>query len=169
MIRSDSISPSTLPLGRQLVGLAAWIAICFLVAFLGAAASINAPTFYAELTQPEWAPPAWLFGPVWTTLFSMMAVAAWLVWRRGGWALQRRSLGLFLLQLVFNALWSWLFFAWQLGGLALADIVVLWVAIAATIATFRQVSRVAAVLLVPYLAWVTFAGVLNFSLWRMNP
>ena len=154
---------------RQILGLVAWLVTSFLTAFIGAVASINAPTFYGQLMQPEWAPPAWLFGPVWTTLFIMMAVAAWLVWRRGGFGTQRTPLILFLVQLVFNGLWSWLFFAWQLGGPAFADIVILWLLIAATIATFWRTSPLAGALMVPYLAWVSFAGVLNYTVWQLNP
>src|SRR6056297_1745348 len=160
---------SSLSAARQALGLLGWLAICFLAAYVGAVASINAPSFYGQLTQPEWAPPAWLFGPVWTTLFTMMAIAAWLVWRRGGFGAQRGPLLLFLAQLVFNGLWSWLFFAWQLGGPALADIVILWLLIAATIAAFWRTSPLAGVLMVPYLAWVSFAGVLNYTLWQLNP
>jgi benzodiazapine receptor len=154
---------------RQTVGLFGWLAVTFVTAFIAAAASVTAQTFYSRLTQPDWAPPAWLFGPVWTALFVMMAFAAWLVWRRGGFGAQRRPLLLFLVQLVFNGLWSWLFFAWHQGGWALADIVVLWLLIAATIVGFRRTSPLAAWLLVPYIAWVSFAGVLNYTLWQLNP
>ena len=154
---------------RQVAGLSIALALCFGTAFLGAMASIKAPTFYAQLARPDWAPPAWLFGPVWTTLFIMMAIASWLVWRRGGLAAQRTPLVLFLAQLVFNALWSWLFFAWQLGGLALGDIIVMWLLIAACIVTFWRTSTLAGALLVPYIAWVSFAGFLNFTLWQLNP
>ena len=166
---SRTQSPSLVSAGHQIAGLAFWLVLSFLTAYIGAVASFNAPTFYGQLTQPEWAPPAWLFGPVWTTLFIMMAVAAWLVWRRGGFGAQRGPLLLFLAQLVFNGLWSWLFFAWQLGGPALADIVILWLLITATIAAFWRTSPLAGVLLLPYLAWVGFAGVLNYTLWQLNP
>jgi tryptophan-rich sensory protein len=160
---------ATLPPARQALGLVAWLALCVLTAFIGAVASVEAPSFYGQLTQPDWAPPAWLFGPVWTTLYMMMAAAAWLVWRRGGFGARRMPLILFLLQLALNGLWSWLFFAWQMGGAAFADILVLCVLIAATITAFWRVSRLAALLLVPYLGWVSFAAVLNFTVWRLNP
>ncbi|HKL50662.1 MAG TPA: TspO/MBR family protein [Wenzhouxiangellaceae bacterium] len=162
-------NPPALSPVRQTLGLLAWLALSFLTAYIGAVASITAPTFYGQLVQPAWAPPAWLFGPVWTTLFIMMGIAAWLVWRRGGFGAQRAPLLLFLAQLVFNGLWSWLFFAWHLGGWALADIAILWLLIAATIAAFRRTSPVAALLLVPYIAWVSFAGALNYTLWQLNP
>src|SRR6056297_113216 len=162
-------NPSILSPGRQVVGLVALLALCFLTAFIGAVASINAPSFYGQLIQPDWAPPPWLFGPVWTTLFIMLAVAAWLVWRRGGLGAQRMPLLLFFAQLAFNGLWSWLFFAWQLGGLAFADIVLLWLLIAATIAAFWRTSPLAGALMVPYIVWVSFAGMLNYTLWQLNP
>lgn len=98
----------------------------------------------------------------------MMGVAAWQVWRQGGWARQSRPLGIFLVQLALNALWTPLFFGWHLPGVAFAEIVLLWLAIAATMVAFRPVSRPALLLLAPYLAWVSFAAVLNFTLWRLN-
>ncbi|MEM9623777.1 MAG: TspO/MBR family protein, partial [Pseudomonadota bacterium] len=135
----------------------------------GSVASINAQSFYAALTQPSWAPPPWLFGPVWTALFTMMAVSVVLVWRKGGWQQRSLELSLFIVQLVLNGLWSWLFFAWNLGGLAFFELGVLWFAIAITIVLFWRVRAIAGILLVPYLLWVTFAGVLNLTLWQLNP
>ncbi|MBB3802156.1 tryptophan-rich sensory protein [Xanthomonas arboricola] len=153
----------------QWFGLLGWLALCYAVAGLGALASIQAASFYAELQRPAWAPPGWLFGPVWTALYGMMAVAVWLVWRRGGWAGARSVLGLFLVQLALNGLWSWLFFAWHMGAWAFADIVLLWLTLAATIGVFAKRNSVAAWLLVPYLAWVSFAAALNYSVWQLNP
>ena len=132
-------------------------------------ASIEAGAFYGQLSQPAWSPPGWLFGPVWTTLFTLMGIAAWLVWRSGGFAAQRWPLAMFAVQLALNALWSWLFFAWKLGGLAFVEVLLLWLGIAATLALFWRVNRLAAVLLLPYLLWVSFAAVLNFTLWQLNP
>jgi benzodiazapine receptor len=106
---------------------------------------------------------------VWTLLYALMGIAAWLVWRVGGFEANRGALTLFLLQLLVNALWSWLFFGWHLGGLALADVLLLWGLILATLLAFWRVSRVAAGLLLPYLLWVSFATALNFSVWRLNP
>lgn len=154
---------------KQTLGLAAFLLLSFATATLGSVASINAAGFYAQLQQPAWAPPGWLFGPVWTVLFLLMAVAAWLVWRRHGVAGARLALGLFGAQLVANALWSWLFFAWRLGGPAFAEVLLLWALIAATLAAFWKLQRLAAWLLVPYLAWVSFAALLNLTLWRLNP
>lgn len=153
----------------QFFGLVGWLVLSFAASFAGAVASFQAKSFYGLLSQPAWAPPAWLFGPVWTVLFTMMAIAAWLVWRSGGVQANRNALTLFLVQLVFNALWSWLFFAWKLGAWAFADILLLWVLIMATLVSFWRVSKLAGALLIPYLLWVTFAGALNHALWQLNP
>lgn len=156
--------PSPPRLGLALGG---WLLLCFGAAALG---GLFMPgEWYASLKKPWWNPPGWIFGPVWTALYTMMAVAAWLVWKRGGFPARRRPLGLFLAQLALNAAWTPLFFGLHRPGLAFAEIVLLWMAIAATLLAFRPVSRVAAWLLAPYLAWVSFAAVLNFTLWRLNP
>jgi len=146
--------------------LAGWLVLSFSAASLGA--FFMPGEWYATLKKPSWNPPDWIFGPVWSALYTMMAVAAWLVWQRGGFVAQRRPLTLFLVQLALNAVWTPLFFGLHRPGLAFAEIVILWLAIAATLAAFRPVSRPAAWLLVPYLAWVSFAAVLNFTLWRLN-
>jgi tryptophan-rich sensory protein len=158
-----------MPLPRQILGLAGWLLLAFAAAAIGAIASIDAQAFYAELTLPSWAPPAWLFGPVWTVLYAMMGVAAWCVWRAHGLRGARNAFVLFVAQLAANALWSWLFFGWRLGAFAAAEVLVLWLLIAATIVAFGRRSRVAAALLVPYLVWVTFASALTFTVWRLNP
>ncbi|GAA4821260.1 tryptophan-rich sensory protein [Marinicella pacifica] len=154
---------------KQFFGLIGWLLISFAASAVGAVASIQAQSFYGELTQPSWAPPGWVFGPVWTTLFALMGVAAWLVWREGGCRKNKTSLSLFLVQLVVNALWSWLFFAWHLGAYALIDLIVLWLLIIATLVAFWRVKALAGVLLVPYLLWVSFAGILNYTVWQLNP
>lgn len=153
----------------QAVALLVALGITFAAAAVGAAASVNAGSFYSQLVRPDWAPPGWLFGPVWTVLYALMAVAAWLVWRAVGFARARIPLLLFAIQLAANALWSWLFFAWRLGAMAFAEVVVLWVLVAATLVAFWRIRRVAALLLAPYLAWVGFAAVLTFAVWRRNP
>ena len=158
-----------LPQRTQFVGLAAWLFVSFIAAAIGAAASIQAGPFYLSLQRPAWAPPATIFGPVWTVLYVLMGIAAWLVWRVGGFGAARSALTLFLVQLAFNALWSWLFFAWHQGALAFAEVLVLWCLIVATIVAFQRISRLAAALLYPYLAWSTFASALTFSVWRLNP
>jgi translocator protein len=151
---------------KTILGLIGWLSLCFAAASLGA---IFMPgEWYAALKKPSWNPPGWIFGPVWSALYTMMAAAAWLVWKRGGFKAMRLPLGLFLLQLLFNALWSWLFFGRHQPALAFVDLLLLWLAIAATLAAFRRVSRAAAWLLAPYLAWVSFAAALNFALWQSN-
>lgn len=149
------------------VGLACWILLCFTPALFAAGAGPGA--WYRSLNKPEWNPPNWIFGPVWTTLYLMMGIAAWRVWRRGGFAVNARPLGLFLVQLLLNAAWTPLFFRFHLLGWALAEMVVLWGFIAATIVAFYRRDRAAAYLLVPYLAWVSFATFLTFTLVRLNP
>ncbi|MGK5440661.1 TspO/MBR family protein [Micromonospora sp. URMC 105] len=120
---------------------------------------------YAGLRQPDWAPPSWLFGPVWTLLYALIAIAAWLVWRRVGFG---PALWAWSAQLVLNAIWTPLFFGAGRYGLAFAEIVLMWAAIGVTVVLFRRVSRPAAALLLPYWAWVTFAAALNFSIWQLN-
>ena len=152
---------------RLAFALAGWLVLCFSAASLGA--FFMPGEWYTMLKKPSWNPPAWIFGPVWSSLYTMMAVAAWLVWKRGGFAAQRRPLRLFLVQLALNGAWSPLFFGLHWPGVAFAEILLLWLAILTTLRAFRPVSRVAAWLLAPYLAWVTFAAVLNFMLYRLNP
>lgn len=154
--------------GRAWLGLAAWLALGYAAAALGAIASTQAPSFYLELARPTWAPPAGAFGPVWTVLYGLMGVAAWLAWRRTG--RQRGiALTLFVVQLAVNALWSWLFFRWRLGGWAFADIVLLDLLVAATLVAFWRIHRMAGLLLVPYLAWILFATALTWAVWQANP
>jgi translocator protein len=142
------------------------IVLCFAVAGLGGLATTpNIPNWYAGLVKPSWTPPSWLFGPVWSVLYLSMAVAAWLVWRKGNALV---PLILFAIQLVFNTAWSWLFFGLHNPGAAFVDIVLLWAAIVGTTVAFWRRSLVAGLLFVPYLAWVSFAAVLNFAIWRLN-
>ena len=159
----------TLPTHKQIIGFVAWLAVSFTAAAVGSAASIQAGPFYTQLMRPEWAPPPGLFGPVWTILYTLMGIAAWLVWRVGGFRAARTALTLFLVQLAVNALWSWLFFGWQRGGLAFADIILLWALIVATLVSFWRIRPLASALLIPYLLWVSFASALNYSVWRLNP
>ena len=154
---------------RQILGLIGWFVVSFAASAVGAVASTQAKSFYSQLVQPPLAPPPWLFGPVWTVLYAMMAIAAWLVWRSGGFRANRIALSLFLVQLALNVLWSWFFFAWHRGALAFADIVLLWVLIVATLISFWRVRPLAGILLIPYLLWVSFASFLNYSVWQLNP
>lgn len=148
-------------------GLLACVVGVFVAAILGSMASIQAPAFYAELIQPAWAPPASWFGPVWTVLYIAMAMAAVRVWKKGG-DCAVKGLKVFMVQLVLNALWSWIFFAWRQGLGSFLEIVALWVAILWTLRLFLRVDRWAGWLLLPYLAWVSFAMALNWALWRGN-
>lgn len=154
---------------KQIIGLAGWLALSAVVAVVGGLASLRADAFYSQLVRPEWAPPPTVFGPVWTILYVLMGIAAWLVWRVDGFRGARVALGLYLVQLALNALWSWLFFGWRQGALAFADIVVLLALIAATLVAFWRIRPLAGALLVPYLAWVAFASALNYAVWRLNP
>lgn len=161
------MTPLTKP--QQTLGLIAWLAISFFASGIGAIASIRAASFYGQLVQPIWAPPSSVFGPVWTLLYALMGIAAWLTWRAATLRSNRLALALFLVQLAVNALWSWLFFAWLRGAWAFADIVLLWLLIVATLLCFWRVRPLAGALMVPYLLWVSFATVLNFSVWQLNP
>ena len=154
---------------KQALGLAGWLVATFITGGIGAIASARAASFYGELSQPAWAPPAWLFGPVWSMLYVLMGIAAWLVWREHGFRGAATALKLFVAQLFANALWTWVFFAWHLGALSVAEIAVLWLLIVSTILAFWKLHRLAALLLLPYLAWVSFACALTVSLWRLNP
>ncbi|MBX3661144.1 MAG: tryptophan-rich sensory protein [Burkholderiales bacterium] len=154
---------------RQLYGFAGWLILTFAAAAIGAVASAQAKTFYQQLIRPEWAPPGWLFGPVWTSLYLMMAIAAWLVWRDHGFRRAGGALTLFVVQLAANAVWTWLFFVWHQGALAFAEILLLWALIAATCIAFWRLHALAGALLLPYLAWVSFASVLTYATWQLNP
>jgi tryptophan-rich sensory protein len=154
-------------LSSQLFGLLGWLLAAFTAGALGFVASVDAASFYAQLSKPSWAPPASVFGPVWSALYALMGVAAWLVWRSPG--SKGVALGLFGAQLAANALWSWLFFAWHRGALAAVEVFVLLALIVATVVAFWRTGRLAALLLVPYLLWVSFASVLTWAVWRSNP
>ena len=138
-------------------------------ALIGGIASVRAAEFYRQLSKPGWAPPAGVFGPVWSVLYLLMAIAAWLVVRARGWPDAGPAISLYLIQLAFNALWTWLFFRWRLGGIALLEILVLWNLVLVTTRAFWRTRRVAGLLLLPYLAWVSFAAALTYAVWRRNP
>jgi tryptophan-rich sensory protein len=154
---------------KQYLGLAAWMAICVGGgALVGLSTAGGDSAWYQALAKPSWTPPAVVFGPVWTALYAAMAIAAWRVWRSGGWLAHRGALALFGCQLVVNFAWSFLFFTAQQIGWALADILALWILIAWTIRRFAAVDPPAAWLLAPYLAWVTFAAFLNGAIYRLQ-
>jgi tryptophan-rich sensory protein len=155
--------------GLGAAALAGWVGLSLGAGALGALASVSAQSFYADLVQPAWAPPPWLFGPVWTALYILMGLAAWLTWREGPSSIVRRALWLFAVQLALNALWTWIFFAWRLGALALAEILLLCGLIGLTAGRFARIRTLAGLLLWPYFAWVAFASALNAALWLANP
>ena len=147
-----------------------FLALCFAVSGMGAIfTSRSVSEWYPVLQKPSWNPPAWVFGPVWTVLYLMMAIAAWMVWRRRGFREGAAALLIFAFQLALNAAWSPLFFGLRNPLAGLLDIIPLWAAILVTIAAFRKISPLAAALLIPYWLWVSFATALNFMIWRLNP
>lgn len=156
----------TPPDRKAWIGLAGWALLCYGAALF--AGRIPVGEWYAGLAKPAWTPPGWVFAPVWTVLYGMMAAAAWLVWKGRGFSGARLALALFGAQLGLNVAWTWLFFGLQRPGLAAVDIALLWAAILATVLAFWRFRRLAGVLLVPYLAWVTFAAALNLEIWRLN-
>lgn len=149
--------------GKQIGVLIAIVIVTFCAPAVGAFSPPGA--WYAALEKPSWTPPAWLFGPVWTALYLLMALAAWMVWRRVGWG---KALGWYAIQLGLNAAWTPLFFGAHAIAIGLGVILALWLAIIATATSFANVHRTAGLMLLPYLAWVTFASALNFALWRLN-
>lgn len=153
----------------DLIGLAGWLVLSFIAAAIGAIASIEAGAFYQQLDRPGWAPPTWVFSPMWTALYLMMGIAVWLVWRERRIRHVVPALILFIVQLIANALWSWLFFAWRFGGPALIEILILLALITGTVVAFWRVRRLAALLMTPYWAWVAFASVLTWAVWQRNP
>ncbi len=158
-----------LPRERPLLTLAAAVLVCELVGITGAVfTSTGLESWYATLERPDLAPPNWVFGPVWTTLYALMGAAAWLVWREGRGRTLQVALGVFAVQLALNFAWSFVFFGAQEILWALVVIVALLAAIIATMGAFWGIDRRAALLLVPYLAWVSFATYLNYGFWTLN-
>ena len=157
------------------IALAGFLAACFVVAAVSSAFTVAAiPNWYAALNKPSFNPPNGVFAPVWTLLYALMAIAAWLVWKQPAGspekvALRTASLRIFWLQLFLNFAWSWIFFREHRLTGALLEIVVLWLAIVMATLLFMRVTRLAAWLMLPYVAWVAFAAVLNFEIWRLNP
>ncbi|BBY35459.1 tryptophan-rich sensory protein [Mycolicibacter minnesotensis] len=163
-----TIAPNTdKPRSEHLAALLTSLVAVIIVATLGGYASAGAAAKYGTLAQPSWAPPSYLFGPVWSVLYLLMAVAAWLVWRADPrWT--NPAIIAYAVQLALNLIWSPLFFGLGWRGLALVDILVLDLAVAVTIALFWKVRRPAAVMLLPYLGWILFATALNYSVWSLN-
>ncbi|MFF7765252.1 TspO/MBR family protein [Streptomyces massasporeus] len=153
---------------RPLLLLLLLLAVCYAVAALGGAAASDAGSTYRSLDRPSWAPPSWLFGPVWTVLYATIAVSAWLVLRRRSLAETTVEVVVWSAQLALNLAWTPLFFGAGRYGLAFLDICLLLAAIATTMLLFRRRSPAAALLLVPYALWVLYAAALNFAIWQLN-
>ncbi len=160
---------------KSALALIAFILLCLAAGGVGGIATAdNVTGWYSTINKPTWNPPGWIFGPVWTTLYVMMAIAAWQVWRKpqtspsSTSASKKIAFTLFGIQLALNALWSFIFFQWHELGWALAEILVLWVAIAATLLAFFRIRKSAGWLLAPYLAWVSFASFLTYTIWTLN-
>ncbi len=153
----------------QILGLVFFLVLCLIAGWLGSIATTpEIGGWCKSLNKPTWNPPAYVFGPVWTTLYILMALAAWLVWKKKGFGGAKLELGLFGIQLLLNVAWSWIFFHFHQPGWAFVELVVLWVTIVTTTLMFFRVSKVAGGLMLPYLGWVTFASVLNFTIWQLN-
>jgi tryptophan-rich sensory protein len=151
------------------LSLAVFIGICLAVELIsGRFTASSVGTWYVGLNKPTWTPPGWVFGPVWTALYISMGVAAWIVWRERSSSFAHAALWMFGLQLALNGLWSFVFFGLRQPGWGLVDIGLLWASLAATTFLFFRVNSTAGLLLVPYLLWVSFASMLNYSIWRMN-
>lgn len=151
----------------SVLALLGFIAICFLSTF--ATVRFRPNDWFERLTQPSWRPPNWLFAPVWTFLYLTIAVSGWLVWRERGFADAIWPFAIYAIQLVLNGIWTPIFFGMKRPDLAFVDIVLVWLSIVATIVVFYPISSLAGLLLIPYLAWVSFATALNFAIWRLNP
>jgi len=151
---------------RQVLGAVGWLVVVFVAAWVGA--RFLPDEWYRNLTKPSWNPPNWLFAPVWTLLYILMALSAWLVWRQLGFRGALVPLALFVVQLALNAAWTWLFFGRHRPDLALVDIAFFWVVLVITVLSFWRLLPLAGAILLPYLAWVTFASFLNLTIWRLN-
>ncbi len=168
MARTDSAGAMRSRL-RSAIALVVSTVTCLLVGVVGSlATATSVRDWYPLLQKPTWTPPSALFGPVWTVLFLMMGVAAWLIWRESSSGPRRRALSVFAIQLVLNVAWSFLFFGLRSPGWAALEIVLLWAAIVATMLAFGRLSRLAAGLLLPYLVWVSYAAALNVAIWSLN-
>lgn len=164
---------NSLPQGSEArrfwIPLAAFLALCFAIAGLGGAVTAGSVgTWYQTLAKPSFNPPDWVFGPVWTALYALMALAAALAWRHGTGMGRRSAIIWFLAQLALNLAWSCIFFGLQQIGLALVCLTLLWIAVLGTLVHFWTIRTWAGLLLLPYLAWISFAGLLNFLIWRLN-
>ncbi len=150
----------------KIIGLVVWILICFIPAIIGS--QFGPGDWYQTLTKPEWNPPNWIFGSVWTLLYISMGISVWIIWKNYGLKTAAIPITFFIAQLILNALWSWFFFGLENVGLAFIDIVALWTLIFITLILFWKLNTWSGVLLLPYIAWVSFATVLNYNIWQLN-
>lgn len=165
----DTIMPTIGTKARQGLGLLLILLLVFGVASVGAVVTDPAiQTWYGGLQRPSFAPPNWIFSPVWILLYLMMSLAAWIVWKGRDWSLARGPLTLFFMQLILNGFWPVLFFGLKRPDLALIEILILWLAIGVTLLSFWRAQKLAGALLIPYWAWVSFAVILNFEFYRLN-
>ncbi|GMV90420.1 MAG: TspO and MBR [Candidatus Hydrogenedentota bacterium] len=165
----DTGTPKSNQAMRAALALAGFLALSYGVAAVGGiATSSSVNTWYTQIEKPSWTPPGSVIGTVWSVLYFLMALAAWLVYLRGGVRANTKPLGLWAVQLALNLAWSFLFFGLRNPGAALVELALLWIAIAATTVAFARVRTSAMILMLPYLAWVTFAGFLNATVWLMN-
>ena len=159
---------SAMKSSQQIWGLVIFVVLCLATGFIGSLATTpNIEGWYDLIEKPDWTPPSSVFGPVWTALYLMMALAAWFVWRKPD-AKRTIPLILFFFQLFLNALWSWIFFGAHNPGAAVVEIFLLWVVILLTIIAFWKMTPVAGILMVPYILWVSYASALNFAIWRLG-
>jgi tryptophan-rich sensory protein len=156
------------PRGRSLQALVFFMGVTWLMASLGILSSQNAPLLYRTIVKPSWAPPAAVFGPVWSVLYCLMAIAAWLVWRQRGQLRVHGCIWAYVIHLAFQAAWSWLFFGLGRADVAMIDLALLWIMIVWLMLVFWRCDRRAGILMIPYFLWVSFAAVLNGSLWLLN-
>lgn len=166
MTEATESTPPAPSFSLRIGSLMAFLAACFCVA--ATSAFFPPDEWYQDLIRPSYAPPNWVFAPVWTVLYTMIGISGWLVWKSTRQGDKHSALSAFVVQLILNAAWSGLFFGWHRPDLALMEIVLLWAAIVTTILLFRRFSTVAAILLLPYLAWVSFATILNYGFWSLN-
>lgn len=151
---------------KKVLALIGWILLCSLAGLFGA--QFEPGTWYQLLTKPLWTPPNWIFPIVWPILYILMGIAAWLLWKMKSTTSLRTEFTWFFVQLVLNALWSWIFFGLHLIGTGLAEILLLWISILFTTLLFWKKNRIAGILLLPYLLWVGYASALNFAIWQLN-
>jgi translocator protein len=156
-------------LSKKIATLIVCLIACYSASFIGAIASFDAPEFYISLNKPSWSPPASIFGPVWTALYTMIGISLWLIYTKNSFSQNKPLFIVFFFQLFLNALWSWIFFSWKMGFASLVEIFILLIFIAINTLLFYNKNKIAGILLIPYFLWVTFATFLTYTLWQLNP